>query len=112
MFYDNSLTARCYTFIFKSSTFPFYKKHINSGLEIEGLLFTMFDSRYNDHKNAVNEVTKAYGSDIRIFNTKIPVSLARTNEAQAKGKSILEHDPRGRVAKAYLEFVKELIPSA
>ena len=67
----------------------------------------MFDNRLNFHKDVQETVKAAYGSHFRIFDTKIPVSV-RVTETQASGRSIFEHDPKGKIAEAYHLFTKEL----
>lgn len=54
---------------------------------------------------------EAYGSKIRIFANNIPIS-ARAAEISAEGISIYAHDPKGKVASAYLSLTEEVIASA
>jgi chromosome partitioning protein len=83
-------------------------ENLNADLTIEGALITMFDSRLNFHREALDVEKDAYGGNYRIFKTKIPVSV-RVTETQAQGRSIFDHDPRGKIAEAYAAFAKELI---
>lgn len=94
------------------------KKRINPSIKIEGVLMTMLNERTNLSKEmirAVNESTSyiknKFDLDIKVFNSKIPVSV-KAGEAILNKKSILEYDPKNKVAVAYTEFAKELIVSA
>jgi chromosome partitioning protein len=90
------------------STVANVRENLNPNLTIEGALITMFDSRLKFHSEVVDIVKNVYGCYFRIFETRIPVSV-RVTETQAQGRSIFDHDPRGRIAKAYAAFSKELI---
>jgi chromosome partitioning protein len=90
------------------STIANVKENLNPALTVEGALITMFDGRLNFHKETLDIVNRAYGEYFRIFDTKIPVSV-RVTETQAQGRSIFDHDPKGRIALAYAAFAKELI---
>lgn len=89
-------------------TYVEIRDNLNPALEILGAVITMFDNRYVSHRQAVEDVTAAFGDSFRIFETKIPYSI-RSGESQGKGRSIFDADPRGRIAKAYGELAKELI---
>ncbi len=90
------------------STIANVRENINPGLQIEGALITMYDNRLNFHKSVIDTVVSAYGQFLRIFETKIPVSV-RTTETQARGKSIFEYDPKGKIAEGYENFARELM---
>jgi chromosome partitioning protein len=84
------------------------KDSLNPNLNIGGVIINMFDSRYNFHNEVVDAVKGAYDKYIKIFNTKIPVSV-KVTEAQAHGKSIFEYDAEGKVAESYETLVKEVL---
>lgn len=84
------------------------KRQINPKLEIEGILLTMVDSRTNYAKDISAMLQEAYGSKIRIFANNIPISV-RAAEISAEGISIYEHDPKGKVASAYLSLTEEVL---
>ncbi|MBQ4426336.1 MAG: ParA family protein, partial [Oscillospiraceae bacterium] len=48
------------------------------------------------------------GNMLRVFDTEIPFSV-RAAETSLEGKSIFEHDGRGKVAAAYENLVKEVL---
>lgn len=84
------------------------KRRLNPGLEIEGILLTMVDSRTNYAKDICSMLKDAYGSSVRIFENNIPMSV-RAAEISAEGISIYKHDPKGRVASAYLSLTEEVL---
>jgi chromosome partitioning protein len=68
----------------------------------------MYDGRLNFHREVVASVNDAYGQYFRIFGTKIPISI-RATETQARGKSIYDFDPNGRIAQSYEHFAREVM---
>lgn len=86
------------------------KKQINPKLKIEGILLTMMDYRTNYAKEIQTLLQEAYGKNITIFQTTIPLSV-RAAESAAEGKSIYQHDPKGKVASAYRSFTEEFLAS-
>ena len=76
------------------------RKQINPKLRIDGILFTMVDSRANNTRDIISSLRSAVGDNIRVFKTEIPRSV-RAAEAAENGKSIFKHDRRGKVAEAY-----------
>jgi len=84
------------------------KENLNPNLKIEGILMTMYDSRLTFHKEIVDTMTDGFGGNIKVFNTKIPVSV-RMTETQAKTESIFDYDPKGKISESYEKFTKELL---
>ena len=84
------------------------KRHINPGLEIEGMLLTMVDYRTNYAKDITDAVKETYGNRIRLLRNYIPMSV-RAAETSIEGTSIYKHDPKGKVAMAYENLTKEII---
>ena len=87
------------------------RRQINPKLKIEGILLTMTDSRTNYGQQIDNLIRGAYGSKIKVFDQTIPRSV-RAAEISAVGKSIFQHDPKGKVAEAYRSLTKEVIANA
>ncbi|GHT35519.1 sporulation initiation inhibitor Soj [Endomicrobiia bacterium] len=75
-------------------------------LELEGVLFTMFDSRTNLAEQVVAEV-KNFFKD-KVYETKIPRTI-KLAEAPSFGKPVLMYDPLGKGAQAYMDFAKEFL---
>ncbi len=87
------------------------RRQINPKLKIEGILLTMTDSRTNYGQQIDNLIRGAYGSRIKVFDQTIPRSV-RAAEISAVGKSIFQHDPKGKVAEAYCSLTKEVMANA
>jgi len=87
------------------STIENVKENLNPALKIEGILVMMHDNRLIFHKEIVDTIGEAF-SGIKIFKTKIPVSV-RVTETQAKSMSIFDYDPTGKIAESYENFAKE-----
>lgn len=87
------------------------KRQINPKLKIEGILLTMVDARTNYAKEISNLIREAYGGKIKVYKTDIPRSI-RAAEISSEGKSIFEHDPKGKVADAYKVLTKEVLHNA
>ena len=82
------------------------RERINGGLRIEGIVFTMYDSRTN-LSNQVVENVKANLSQ-RIFRTMIPRNI-RLAEAPSYGQPITIYDPRSAGAESYRQLAVELL---
>lgn len=87
------------------------RRQINPKLKIEGILLTMTDSRTNYGQQIDNLIRGAYGSKIKVFDQAIPRSV-RAAEISAVGKSIFQHDPKGKVAEADQSLTKEVMANA
>lgn len=82
------------------------KAKLNPGLEIEGVLRTMFDVR-NNLANAVSaELTTHFGD--KVFRTIVPRNV-RLAEAPSHGQSIVGYDKGSRGAVAYLGLAGEVL---
>ena len=83
------------------------KRSINPSLKIDGILFTMVDSRTNNAKDIIETLRDTVGQNIRIFDTEIPHSV-RAAECSLTGESIFAYDKTGKVAVAYENLTKEV----
>lgn len=84
------------------------KKRMNPSLRIDGILFTMQDSRMVFTRQVTDAIRRQYGINTHIMETFIPRSV-RAAETSAKGKSIFLHDPHGKVAEAYAALAREVM---
>jgi chromosome partitioning protein len=82
------------------------KRLHNPGLDIEGVLFTMFDNRLNLTRQVVAETKKYFPK--KVFSTVIPRSV-RLSEAPSYGEPILYYDKKSKGAAAYNDLAKEII---
>jgi chromosome partitioning protein len=79
---------------------------INPGLELEGLLRTMYDPRNNLATEVSAQLIEHFGD--KVFRTLIPRNV-RLAEAPSFGKPALLHDRESRGALAYLALAGEMI---
>ncbi len=87
-------------------TIRLVKKHLNTGLEIEGVLLTMFDPRTRLSVQVVDEV-KAFFRH-KVFSSLVPRNV-RLGEAPSFGKPIMLYDPQCAGARAYEYLAEEII---
>lgn len=89
-------------------TIKIVKNKYNPSLEIEGVLFTMFDTRLNVSNQVVEEVKKYLPG--KVFETKIPRNV-RLSEAPSYGQPVMYYDRSSRGSESYellgLEILKE-----
>ena len=79
---------------------------VNPGIQIEGLLRTMFDPR-NRLSNEVSAQLIKHFED-KVYQTIIPRNV-RLAEAPSFGVPIMFHDPRSAGARAYKNLAREII---
>jgi len=82
------------------------RESLNPGLEIDGVVMTMFDERTNLAKQVVDEVRSVFGD--QVYSTVIPRNV-RLSEAPSHGQPIFLYDIRSRGAEAYLSLAKEFL---
>lgn len=88
------------------NTIKIVRQHLNTGLEIEGVLLTMYDTRTRLSDQVAEEVRKYF--DDRVFETVINRNV-RLAEAPSFGKPALLYDSTSTGAKNYLALARELI---
>jgi chromosome partitioning protein len=79
---------------------------LNPGLELEGIVLTMVDTRNNLSRQVEAEVREHFAD--RVYRTRIPRNV-RLSEAPSHGQPILLYDAHSRGAQAYLELAEEMI---
>lgn len=87
-------------------TVELVKDRLNSGLEIEGVVFTMFDARTNLSLQVVENVKDNLQQNI--YKTIIPRNI-RLAEAPSYGTPINQYDPRSAGAESYMRLAEEVI---
>ncbi|MCR5650181.1 MAG: AAA family ATPase [Lachnospiraceae bacterium] len=87
-------------------TINLVRERLNPTLNIEGVVFTMFDTRTNLSQQVVNNVRENLAQ--YVFETVIPRNI-RLAEAPSHGLPITEYDARSIGAKSYMDLAKELI---
>lgn len=87
-------------------TINLVKERLNHDLEMEGVVFTMYDSRTNLSLQVVENVKSHLNQ--KIFNTLIPRNI-RLAEAPSYGKPINLYDAKSAGAEAYMLLADEII---
>jgi chromosome partitioning protein len=85
------------------------RQALNPGLEIEGVVLTMFDERTNLAQQVAGELRRFFGE--KLCKTTIPRNI-RLAEAPSHGKPALLYDVRSRGAERYIQLAKEIIEHA
>jgi chromosome partitioning protein len=87
-------------------TIQLVQKNLNPGLEIEGVLLTMYDGRLNLSRQVAEEARKFFSQ--RVYNTVINRNV-RLSEAPSFGKPIILYDILSTGAENYLALTKEVL---
>jgi chromosome partitioning protein len=87
-------------------TVKLVRERLNPGLDIGGIVLTMFDGRTSLALQIRDEVHRYFPG--KIFETVIPRNV-RLTEAPSHGKPVMLHDMRSNGAVAYLELARELV---
>jgi chromosome partitioning protein len=87
-------------------TIKIVQAHLNTGLDIEGVLLTMYDGRLRLANQVVEEV-KTHFQDM-VFDTLIHRNT-KLAEAPSFGKTIIMHDVAGKGANSYLNLAREIL---
>ena len=80
------------------------KNGMNPGLELEGVVLTMFDPRNNLAHQVADEVKKHFF----VFESVIPRNV-RLSEAPSHGKPAILYDVQSKGAQGYLALARELL---
>ena len=88
------------------NTFNIVRKHLNSRLDIFGVLLTMTDSRTNISNQVGEQVREHFKG--KAFETVISRTV-RLSEAPSFGEPIIEYAKNSNGAKQYLSLGKEVI---
>ena len=87
------------------STVRQVKRLYNPHIEMEGVLFTMYD-RLNLTQQVASEVKRAFPQ--KVYSTAIPKNV-RLSEAPSFGEPAMYYDRSSKGARAYEDFAKEFI---
>jgi chromosome partitioning protein len=88
------------------NTLEMIKENLNPGVEIEGILPTMLDSRTVHAKEAVEILEENFGD--LVFKSRIRKTV-KFAEAPVRGASVLKYDPKGNAASYYRELAEEVL---
>ncbi len=87
-------------------TINLVKERLSPDLAMEGIVFTMYDSRTNLSEQVVENVKE--NIEYKVFNTMIPRNI-RLAEAPSYGQPISMYDPKSAGAEAYMNLADEII---
>jgi chromosome partitioning protein len=87
-------------------TVKLVQKHLNTTLQIEGIVLTMFDGRLNLSKQVADEISQVFGS--RVYKTTIARNV-RLSEAPSYGQPVFIYDSSSRGAQNYRDLVREFL---
>ncbi|HSH74455.1 MAG TPA: ParA family protein [Longimicrobiales bacterium] len=88
------------------NTVRLVQRNLNRGLEIEGVLLTMFDKRLNLSRQVAAEAREYFGP--KVYRAAIPRNV-RLAEAPSFGQPIVLYDVLSNGAQAYLALAHEVI---
>ncbi|MAK65230.1 MAG: chromosome partitioning protein ParA [Maricaulis sp.] len=80
--------------------------HLNSRLDIQGVVLTMYDSRNNLSAEVAADVREHFGD--KVYKTMIPRNV-RVSEAPSVGKPVLLYDLQCSGSQAYISLAKEIV---
>jgi chromosome partitioning protein len=87
-----------------SGTIERVRASLNPGLQIIGVLLTMFDARNNLSNQVADEVRKHF----HVFDTVIPRNV-RLAEAPSYGRPVILYDASSRGSHGYLSLAREIL---
>ncbi|MBM4168913.1 MAG: ParA family protein [Ignavibacteria bacterium] len=90
-------------------TINMVKKQLNPGLDIEGVLLTMFDSRLRLSNQILDEVKRYFGD--KVFKTIVSRNI-RLSEAPSFGQPVILYDAICSGTRNYMELAKEVLANS
>lgn len=88
------------------NTIRLVQKHLNSDLEIEGVLLTMYDGRLNLSRQVAEDVRKFF--DNKVYSSVINRNV-RISESPSFGKPIILYDAVSTGSENYMNLAEEII---
>jgi chromosome partitioning protein len=88
------------------NTIKIVQSRLNTELDIEGILLTMYDSRLRLSKQVIGEVKTHFQQ--MVFDTLIHRNI-KLSEAPSFGESIIVHDATSTGAQNYLNLAREIL---
>jgi chromosome partitioning protein len=87
-------------------TIDMVRQSLNPGLEIQGLVLTMYDRRNALSGQVANDVRAHFGD--KVYDSVIPRNV-RVSEAPSFGKPVLIYDLKCTGSQAYLRLAREVV---
>lgn len=88
------------------STVRTVKQHYNEHIELEGVVYTMYDSRLKLNQQVIDEVNKYFPN--KAYKTMIPRSV-KLAEAPSYGKPVIYYEKYCKASFAYKRLADEII---
>jgi chromosome partitioning protein len=88
------------------NTIKIIQSRLNTKLEIEGILLTMYDARLRLSNQVVDEVKTHFKA--LVFDTLIPRNI-KLSESPSFGVPAIAHDADSKGAISYLNLAKEIL---
>ncbi|QQE78946.1 ParA family protein [Alicyclobacillus sp. SO9] len=88
------------------NTIRLVQKHLNTSLEVEGVVLTMLDARTNLGLQVIEDVKKYFRD--KVYQTVIPRNV-RLSEAPSYGQPVQHYDPKSKGAETYMDLAREVI---
>lgn len=88
------------------NTIKIVRQHLNTELEIEGVLLTMYDTRLRLSNQVAEEVRRYFGE--KVFKTIVQRNV-RLSEAPSFGKPVLLYDATSMGARNYMSLAREIV---
>lgn len=88
------------------NTIRLVQNNLNGGLQVEGVLLTMYDSRLNLARQVADEARKYFGE--KVYKTAIKRNV-KLSEAPSFGKPIILYDILSQGAENYINLAKEIL---
>ena len=92
-----------------SHTIELVQQNLNTTLEIEGVLLTMYDKRLNLANQVAEEARRYFGA--KVYESVIPRNV-KLSESPSFAKPILYYDAQSSGAESYMNLARELIAHA
>lgn len=90
------------------NTIQMVQSHLNTNLEVQGVVMTMYDARTNLSHAVIEDVRSYFNGSIRVYDSIIPRNI-RLSEAPSFGQPIILYDGRSKGAEAYANLAKEVL---
>jgi len=87
-------------------TLGLIRRELNPGLEVAGMLLTMYDSRTRLAQDVEGELRRHFPG--LVLQTVIPRNV-RIGEAPSYGRPVIHHDPHCTGSDAYFALAKEVV---
>jgi len=88
------------------NTIKLVQRNLNTDLELEGVLLTMYDSRLNLARQVEDETRKYFGD--KVYKTVIKRNV-KLSEAPGFGKPVILYDILSQGAENYISLAKEVL---